>query len=91
MPLESLPLVGITSAPNLASHRLQIIDNRIWNDSAMSILRRIKRYVRAQRIPEPSTMDRVGMGGEQYADQFLAHPLVLSRIANPVLPPSECS
>jgi hypothetical protein len=52
----------------------------------MSILRRIKRYVRAQRIPELSTMDRVGMGGEQYADQFLVHPLVLSRIANPVLP-----
>jgi Nuclease-related domain len=52
----------------------------------MSLVRRIKRYLQAERLPQLAMVDRVGIDGEQYADQFLAPPLVVSRIANPVLP-----
>ena len=51
----------------------------------MSLVRRIKRYFQAERAPQLAMVDRVGIGGEQYAGQFLTPPLVVKRIANPVL------
>jgi hypothetical protein len=52
----------------------------------MSLLRRIKRYFTTQHRRELATVDRIGIGGEQYAGQFLTPPLVVGLIANPVLP-----
>jgi hypothetical protein len=51
----------------------------------MSLIRRFKRYFQAEHVPQLAMIDRAGIGGEQYADQFLEPPLVVSRIANPVL------
>lgn len=52
----------------------------------MSLFRRIRRYFQAQPHSQLAMSDRVGIGGEQYAAQFLAPLLVVSRVANPVLP-----
>lgn len=52
----------------------------------MSLFRRIKRYLQAEPHSQLAMVDRVGIGGEQYAAQFLTPPLVVSCIANPVLP-----
>jgi len=52
----------------------------------MSLFRRIKRYLQAEPYSQLAMADRLGIGGEQYSAQFLTPPLVVSYIANPVLP-----
>lgn len=52
----------------------------------MSLIRRVKRYLQAERLPQLAMVDRVGIDGEYYAGEFLRPPLVVTRIANPVLP-----